>query len=118
MLTVSRHEDLLTLDFPARPASTCDTPRELTEGLGARPNSTAKARDYLAVFDTEDAVQSLQPDMSVLKLLDCVGIIATAPGKGCDFVSRFFAPNLYPRLSRRLVWPFLAVIWRGVHVWS
>ena len=93
VLTVSRHEDLLALDFPTRPASTCDAPRELSEGLGARPTSTAKARDYLAVFDTEDAVRSLQPDMSVLKLLDCVGIIATAPGKGCDFVSRFFAPR-------------------------
>jgi predicted PhzF superfamily epimerase YddE/YHI9 len=28
----------------------------------------------------------------VLKSLDCLGIIATAPGDDCDFVSRFFAP--------------------------
>ena len=28
----------------------------------------------------------------MLKNLDCVGIIATAPGENCDFVSRFFAP--------------------------
>ena len=25
--------------------------------------------------------------------LDCLGIIATAPGENCDFVSRFFAPR-------------------------
>jgi predicted PhzF superfamily epimerase YddE/YHI9 len=25
--------------------------------------------------------------------LDCLGIIATAPGEDCDFVSRFFAPR-------------------------
>jgi len=93
VLTVSRNEDLLTLDFPARPASPCETPRELSEGLGAKPRSTGKARDYLAVFDSEDAVRSLQPDMSLLMRLDCIGIIATAPGNHCDFVSRFFAPR-------------------------
>jgi predicted PhzF superfamily epimerase YddE/YHI9 len=25
--------------------------------------------------------------------LDCLGVIATAPGEDCDFVSRFFAPR-------------------------
>jgi PhzF family phenazine biosynthesis protein len=93
VLTVSRDEDLLTLDFPARPATACDTPRELSEGLGATPATTAKARDYLAVFDTEQAVRELQPNAAVLMRLDCLGIIATAPGKDCDFVSRFFAPR-------------------------
>jgi predicted PhzF superfamily epimerase YddE/YHI9 len=34
----------------------------------------------------------LQPDFAALKTLDCLGIIATAPGNDCDFVSRFFAP--------------------------
>jgi PhzF family phenazine biosynthesis protein len=92
-LTVSRNEDLLTLDFPARPAATCEAPRELIEGLGSSPTIAAKARDYLAVFDTEQAVRSLQPDMAVLMRLDCLGIIATAPGEDCDFVSRFFAPR-------------------------
>ena len=92
-LTVSRNGELLTLDFPARLASTCDTPRELREGLGATPTTTAKARDYLAVFDTEQAVRDLQPDMAMLMRLDCLGIIATAPGEDCDFVSRFFAPR-------------------------
>jgi PhzF family phenazine biosynthesis protein len=93
LLTVSRDADMLTLDFPARPAVACDTPRDLIDGLGASPISTAKARDYLAVFDSEQAVRSLQPDMAVLMRLDCLGIIATAPGEHCDFVSRFFAPR-------------------------
>ena len=92
-LTVSRNEDLLTLDFPARPAAPCDTPQELSDGLRATPTATAKARDYLAVFETEQAVRSLQPDMAALMRLDCLGIIATAPGNHCDFVSRFFAPR-------------------------
>ncbi|MCW1921435.1 PhzF family phenazine biosynthesis protein [Luteolibacter arcticus] len=94
MLTVSRDKgDLLTLDFPARPATACETPPELIAGLGAQPVTTARARDYLAVFETEEEVRNLQPDMAMLSLLDCLGIIATAPGKDCDFVSRFFAPG-------------------------
>src|ERR1039457_3389406 len=93
VLAVSRDEDLLTLDLPVRPATACDTPRELSEGLGASPATTAKARDYFAVFDTEQAVRDLRPDMAVLTRLDGLGIIATAPGENCDFVSRFFAPR-------------------------
>jgi PhzF family phenazine biosynthesis protein len=92
-LTVSREGELLTLDFPTRPAVACDPPAELTTGLGVCPSFTAKARDYLAVFETEQAVRKLQPNMAALSQLNCLGIIATAPGNNCDFVSRFFAPR-------------------------
>ena len=93
LLTVTRNDDVLTLDFPARPASVCTAPADLVNGLGRTPMTTAKARDYLAVFDTEQAVRELRPDMAALMRLDCLGIIATAPGDRCDFVSRFFAPG-------------------------
>jgi PhzF family phenazine biosynthesis protein len=93
LLTVTRNDDALTLDFPARPASVCPAPADLIKGLGRTPTTTAKARDYLAVFDTEQAVRGLRPDMASLMRLDCLGIIATAPGEHCDFVSRFFAPG-------------------------
>jgi predicted PhzF superfamily epimerase YddE/YHI9 len=92
-LTVTRTDDLLMLDFPARPAVACATPAALREGLGRAPTITAKARDYLAVFDSEREVRELCPDLVALSQLDCVGIIATAPGEDCDFVSRFFAPR-------------------------
>jgi predicted PhzF superfamily epimerase YddE/YHI9 len=93
LLTVTRNDDVLTLDFPARPASVCPAPPDLVKGLGRTPTTTAKARDYLAVFDTEQAVRELRPDMAALMRLDCLGIIVTAPGDHCDFVSRFFAPG-------------------------
>lgn len=92
-LTVTRNDDLFTLDFPARPAATCPAPTDLIEGLGCKPSVTAKSRDYLAVFDTERAVRELRPDMGALMRLDCLGVIVTAPGEHCDFVSRFFAPR-------------------------
>lgn len=92
-LTVSRSDNFLTLDFPALPATPCETPQDLISGLGVSPVTTARARDYLAVFEKEDDVRNLRLNMTSLIRLDCLGIIATAPGDDCDFVSRFFAPR-------------------------
>jgi len=92
MLTVTRAGDILTLDFPSRPPQSCEMPEALVRGLGARPEQVFKSRDYLAVFSSAAEVRALQPDFAILKSLNCVGIIATAPGDDCDFVSRFFAP--------------------------
>jgi PhzF family phenazine biosynthesis protein len=92
-LTVTKDGDILTLDFPARPAGPCEAPPQLVAGLGRQPQFTGKARDYLAVFATEQEVAELKPDMAALAQLDSLGIIATAPGTKYDFVSRFFAPR-------------------------
>ena len=93
VLTVARNADLLTLDFPSRPPAPSAVPEALIRGLGATPKEVFKARDYLAVFPSEAEVRALQPDFVALKTLDCLGVIVTAPGKDCDFVSRFFAPG-------------------------
>ena len=93
LLTVAREGDVLTLDFPARPAAPGPAPEALLCGLGWKPLEVLRSRDYLTVFASETEVRSLQPDFSALKTLDAFGVIATAPGDGCDFVSRFFAPK-------------------------
>ena len=93
-LTVKRDGDVLTLDFPSRPARSCNAPEALIRGLGARPVEVLKARDFLAVFADEADVQGIRPDFAVLQTLDCLGVIATAAGSDCDFVSRFFAPSV------------------------
>ena len=36
---------------------------------------------------------NLDIDFTLINQIDVVGIIVTAPGKDCDFVSRFFMPN-------------------------
>jgi predicted PhzF superfamily epimerase YddE/YHI9 len=93
LLKVSRDKDLLTLDFPSRPPASDAESGALIRGLGSRPKNVFKARDYLALFAREAEVRALKPDFAMLKKLDCLGIIATAPGSDCDFVSRFFAPG-------------------------
>ena len=60
--------------------------------MGATPQAVLAARDYLCVFATEDEVLALAPDMAKIAAMDRFAVIVTAPGKDCDFVSRFFAP--------------------------
>lgn len=91
-LAVRREDGRLVLNFPARP------PREVTAGpglvsaLGGNPAEILAARDYLVCYATEEEVQALSPDMEALKKIDRFACIVTAPGRDCDFVSRFFAP--------------------------
>ena len=51
------------------------------------------ADDYIAVFDSEDTVRAITPDLALLFRLDRRGVIVTAKGSDVDFVSRFFAPK-------------------------
>ncbi|MFH1852535.1 MAG: PhzF family phenazine biosynthesis protein [Candidatus Neomarinimicrobiota bacterium] len=90
-LNVTRAGDLLTLDFPAQPARPVAAPPELTAGLGQEPQAVLKAVDYLVVYESAAQVRSLHPRMDILADFSR-GVIATAPGEDCDFVSRFFAP--------------------------
>jgi len=94
-LSVTRTDDLLALDFPALPAARCDPPAALVAGLGSAAEEFQQASNYLAVFETEDQVSGLDPDMGLLATLHPHGVIATAPATGdtIDFVSRFFAPS-------------------------
>ena len=92
-LGAARSGEVITLDFPAWPAEPCaDVPSAMAEALGWIPREVRRTRDYLAVFSSEDEILALKPDFAQLARLDCLGVICTAPGRDCDFVSRFFAP--------------------------
>ena len=91
-LFVSKKGKLYALDLPAIPAL---EPYPLIVGLGAEPLECWRASNsnVMALFDDENAVRNLNPDFQLLAELGKVGVIATASGKDCDFVSRFFAPG-------------------------
>ncbi|MCS7019683.1 MAG: PhzF family phenazine biosynthesis protein [Cytophagales bacterium] len=93
LLKVYRKHDYLELDFPSRPPQPAEYPPGLIAGLGAMPQHILRSRDYLCVYSSEEEVAALQPNWEELAKLDVLGIIATAPGKQVDFVSRFFAPS-------------------------
>jgi len=92
-LSAVRRGELIELDFPARPPIACAMPEQLEAALGGTPAEVYKSRDYLAVFHSEAEVAALRPDFELVSKLDSLGLIASAPGTDCDFVSRFFAPQ-------------------------
>ncbi|MCX6623107.1 MAG: PhzF family phenazine biosynthesis protein [Acidobacteria bacterium] len=91
-LVVRRQGDLLAMDFPARPPVPVASNEDLLRGLKLEPKEVLAARDYCIVYESEEQVRSLAPDMALLAQLDRFAVIVTAPGTDCDFVSRFFAP--------------------------
>jgi predicted PhzF superfamily epimerase YddE/YHI9 len=93
-LSVARKGALLELDFPSRPARPAEAPPALLRGLGARPGEVLKSeRMWLCVYRTPEEVIAIAPDQAALGTVSPGRIIVTAPGKDCDFVSRFFAPD-------------------------
>lgn len=91
-LEVVRDDGRLMMDFPARPPAPRDL-GDLAGALGAEPSVVLAARDGFAVFDSQAQVAAIEPDMARLAAIDVLGVICTAPGDDCDFVSRFFAPG-------------------------
>ena len=94
ILKVEKQGDLLILDFPIDILQTVETPLALIEALGATPKETLKGlTDYMLIFETEAQVKAFKPDFKKMAEVECRGIIVTAKGSNCDFISRFFGPQ-------------------------
>jgi PhzF family phenazine biosynthesis protein len=91
-LTVARDGEKLVLDFPSLPAESVEVTNEVCAALGAQPVALLRGRDYFAILSSEKEVAELKPDLERIASLDLQGIVVTAPGDDCDFVSRYFAP--------------------------
>lgn len=92
-LNVTRDGDRLVLDFPALFPERSDVLPAVTEAIGAKPRELWKGRDYFAVFEREEDVSGIKPDFAKVCALDKQGVVVTAPGNECDFVSRYFVPG-------------------------
>ena len=90
-----RHEgDMFFLALPRWDSRQIAPSQELEEALGTAPQAVYDAgRDTIALFNTEDEVRALAPDMTKLLGLGRRGFIATAAGHDFDCVSRFFCPS-------------------------
>lgn len=96
LLTVSKNDGMLFLDFPT------DTLRQTEENLnitiekciGIKPTELLKGKtDYIAIIENEQQLNNISIDFSEISKLDARGLIVTAKGENVDFVSRFFAPQ-------------------------
>ncbi len=83
----------ITLDFPGRPGNLTDCPDLLCQALSITPSAVHAGVDYMAVYQNQQQIQDISPNINLLRKLDRRGLIITAPGNDCDFVSRFFIPK-------------------------
>jgi len=94
LLVSASDGDKVAITLPAAPAEACRIPAGLEEALGASiAEMRANEAQYFALLDDEAAVTAVAPDMEALMRLDRDGVVITARGENCDFVSRAFAPK-------------------------
>jgi PhzF family phenazine biosynthesis protein len=94
ILTVKKSGELLEMDFPAYELKKVEVTDAMEEAIGVRPVEAWMARDLLCIFDNEDDIRNMEPDMEKVKKLDGLLLQVTAKGKDYDCVSRSFAPKL------------------------
>lgn len=94
VLSVTRNDNLFTLDFPSDKLERVDLSPQLIACFNCQPVEAYKGKtDYMLVFNTEEEIRKLFPDIPAISRIKARGIIVTAPGVEVDFVSRFFAPQ-------------------------
>lgn len=93
ILTVEKQGDIMTMEFPSREGTKVEITEKLIKSLGKEPKAAYKSRDLMVVYENEQEIRGLNPNMEKLKLVDAFGIIVTAKGESSDFVSRYFAPS-------------------------
>jgi PhzF family phenazine biosynthesis protein len=101
LLTARQLSDGIELDFPAEPivapVTDQDGLAELAMALNVPIKFAGRNRfDLLAELESEAAVRGVRPDIGRLKNFPVRGVIVTARSDttDCDFVSRFFAPQV------------------------
>ena len=94
-LTVTKRGELYEMDFPARPPEPIAITPLMEQALGVPVLEAHRSRDLMLLVESEEEVRNLSPDMALLKQIPeaAIGLIVTAKGTSCDFVSRYFLPN-------------------------
>jgi PhzF family phenazine biosynthesis protein len=93
-LIVEKENELISLNFPARNPQVIDSDKLIVEALTEEPKEVLFDKSTVCLFDNEETVRNLNPNIKDFLKVKTHGIIITAPGDSVDFVSRFFAPDV------------------------
>ena len=96
ILTASRKNDLIEMDFPSEDPWEVKTPEDLLKAISSVPFYVGRNRfDYIALYESEKTIRSAVLELGHVQKLDSRGLIITSVSSSdrYDFVSRFFAPN-------------------------
>lgn len=91
-LKVVANKGIYHMDFPSRMPIFADLPEIVEKSLNIKPKEVLKSRDYVLVYDTAADIKNIKINRQIFDQinLDPGGVIVTATGDSCDFVSRFF----------------------------
>lgn len=92
VLSARAEEDGIVLDFPAEPVTECNLP--WLPKIGEPIFMGRNRMDWFLEVADEAALRAWNPDNAAIEAMGMRGFIVTARAEtGCDFVSRFFAPQ-------------------------
>lgn len=95
-LRVKKVGSKIILDFPTYESVPDNSNIDiLTKAFGRRPDEIYNGVKLVAIFNDENFIQSVQPDIQLLGTIDCGGVVISAlsSAPGYDFVTRYFAPQ-------------------------
>ena len=94
-IDVTRDENLLSLRFSTNmPTLYNESNPIFSLSTGIEPLKVLEATDYILVYENEEIVRNLKPNLEVFKSLGLRGVCITAMGEDSDFVFRYLAPKL------------------------
>lgn len=94
-LEVHVEDGLYHMNFPSRMPQPAQLPQIISESLNLQPKEVLKSRDFVLVYEHENDIKNVTINRQLFDQinLDPGGVIVTAPGTDCDFVSRYFTPQ-------------------------
>ena len=94
-LEVSLKKESYLMDLPRRDPISTSLPNEIKNALNIQPVEVLKSRDYLLVYENQKNVEDIVIDREIFDQINLNpgGVIVTAKGDNCDFVSRYFTPQ-------------------------
>lgn len=92
-LSVTRKGDLYEMDFPTYELTEIPVTEAMAEAFGERPQKAIMGMDLICVFESEETVAALTPDLKLIERLPGRLHSATAQGTAYDCVTRSFAPK-------------------------
>ena len=95
-LTVTKNDELLTLDFPKMKLEQLSYESYIEDALGAKPIEVWRSeRDLICLFDDESIVAAMNPDLAKIKEFPIgISVFVTAKSSEYDFVARAFWPKV------------------------
>jgi len=94
-LTVNVEKEHYKMNFPSRMPVVDILPTTISKSLNIQPKEILKSRDYVLVYENETEIRNIKINRQLFDQINLGpgGVIVTAVGDQCDFVSRFFTPQ-------------------------